>query len=176
MTIRTPSAADADRIRQIHLDAFEADERELVAELACGLLETHSDPQTLKLVVELEGELVGYVAFSPVWAAEDQSFVGYTLAPLAVSPDQQKKGIGSSLVKEGLRQLLAQGVEVVLVYGDPKYYGRFGFELKLGESYPAPFPLVYPFGWQAVHLSGKAAPERSISITCVDALNKPELW
>ena len=45
------------------------------------------------------------------------------------------------------------GVNVVFVYGDPKYYGKFGFSAEVASAYSPPYELQYPFGWQAVALN-----------------------
>jgi putative acetyltransferase len=47
---------------------------------------------------------------------------------MAVLPAHQNRGIGSMLVREGLKQLVAQGCPFVIVLGHPEYYPRFGFE------------------------------------------------
>ena len=171
--IRNARSSDSDQIRQIHLDAFGEDEGESVATLACDLLKQPSTPETLNLVAEIEGDLAGHVAFSPVWFAETDDLAGYTLAPLAVAPGNQKSGVGKALVEEGLRQMEEQNVGAVLVYGDPAYYERFGFRSEPAEAFLPPFPLKYPFGWLARVENSKPDPSK---IRCVEPLNKPELW
>ncbi len=176
MTIKTPTASEKDRIRQIHLEAFEDIENQMVANLASELLDTISNPETLHLVAEIDAVLVGHVVFSPARSRVGGSFVGYILAPLAVSPEEQGKGIGSALVNQGLQHMLAQNVDIVFVYGDPKYYARFGFTADLAEKYVPPFTLKYPSGWQALDLSEKNAVGGSVELECVSPLSKPELW
>jgi putative acetyltransferase len=61
------------------------------------------------------------------------------LAPVAVVPNHQRQGIGSSLVREGLRLCKERGHSIVVVLGHPEYYPRFGFSSKLAE------PLICPF-------------------------------
>ena len=58
---------------------------------------------------------------------------GYILAPLAVSPEHQKQGVGSSLMKSGIDMLTKDGTGFLLVYGDPDYYERFGFREEIGR-------------------------------------------
>ena len=176
MTIRTADISDADPIRQLHLKAFDDSENELVADLASDLLARSSTPGTLHLVATTEDKIGGHIAFSPVWTSKDRNLAGYILAPLAVEPGAQRTGVGSRLVREGLRRLAKQNVRLVLVYGSPDYYGRFGFTADIAKGFTPPFELSYPFGWQAVDLEGESSAVQSGSIQCVDALNKPELW
>ena len=176
MAIRTASLSDEEQIRQVHLAAFPASERDLVARLAVDLLYETSTPRTLNLVEEEDGRLLGHIAFSPVRSRFEANVIGYILAPLAIAPESQKKGVGSKLVREGLRLLLAQNIGVVLVYGDPDFYSRFGFGTELGESFIPPYKLQYPFGWQAMCLKNQRDHFSSVSFECVDCLSKPELW
>jgi putative acetyltransferase len=98
------------------------------------------------------------------------------LAPLGVKPDCQKRGIGSKLIEYGTHQLSVMGVSVVFVYGDPKYYGRFGFSAGAAHPYIPPYKLQYPFGWQALVLNACDIEKTPVSITCVTSLNDPKLW
>ena len=176
MTIREPAESDKDQIRQVYTAAFDEEEKELVADLAIELLDTESSPKTLHLVADTEDEIVGHVSFSPVRIKDSRDCMGYILAPLAVSPRQQKRGVGSALVRRGLEQLAREQAKVVLVYGDPEYYSRFGFSSELAEKYIPPFPLTYTLGWQAVFIGGMIPEMDPVEIQCVEPLRKPELW
>lgn len=81
---------------------------------------------TLSLVAENDTEIVGHVAFSPVVIGQ-LTEGWYGLGPVAVHPDQQRSGIGSSLIKQGLQMLRARGADGCALIGDPNYYSRFGF-------------------------------------------------
>ncbi len=176
MAVRTASLSDEEQIRELHLAAFGAEERDLVASFAVDLLRETATPKILHLVAEKDGCLVGHIAFSPVRARSDGNVIAYILAPLAVAPSFQKTGVGSRLVREGLDWLSAQNIRVVLVYGDPDFYGRFGFGVELAESFVPPFKLKYPSGWQALSLTEQKAHVSSESFECVDSLSKAELW
>lgn len=80
---------------------------------------------TLSLVAEVDGQIVGHVAFSPVATAHDRQGVG--LAPVAVLDASRRQGIAAKLIPSGLNRCreLSHGWCVVL--GDPAYYTRFGF-------------------------------------------------
>ena len=66
--------------------------------------------------------------FSPVELSNNPENVAITgLAPMAVLPDYQKKGIGSALVRKGLEYCREAGFKAVVVLGYPEYYPKFGF-------------------------------------------------
>jgi len=81
---------------------------------------------TLSLVAEISAEVVGHVAFSPVEIGQFKSG-WYGLGPVAVHPDEQRKGIGTSLIKHGLKMLRSMDANGCALIGDPNYYSRFGF-------------------------------------------------
>jgi putative acetyltransferase len=84
----------------------------------------------ISLVAEVEGQVVGHVVFSPVSLNDANESVlrwGLGLAPLAVLPRFQRRGIGALLVREGLVRSRAQQAPFVVVLGETRYYSRFGF-------------------------------------------------
>lgn len=89
---------------------------------------------TLSLVAEDGGKLLGQITFSPVkiGGAHDGWF---GLGPVAVEPERQGQGIGSTLIRAGLERLIAQGAKGCVLVGNPDYYGRFGFENHCGLGY-----------------------------------------
>ena len=160
--------------------AFAEEERDIVAELAINLLHEETTPPTISLVAERAegntGRIVGHIAFSPVKIGYDDSLQGYILAPLAVLPEYQQQRVGSKLIEAGRQRLLKQGVHLLFVYGDPSYYGRFGFSTDGAALYTAPFTLQYPFGWLALTMIQAGRPESPVKITCVASLSDPQLW
>ncbi len=115
MTVRPEQPGDLEAIREVNRAAFGAEgEGRLVDRLRGeGLLR-------LSLVAEVEGRVVGHIAFSAL-SLEGREVL--SLAPMAVLPAFQRQGIGSVLVRAGLSWL---GLPVV-VLGHPDYYPRFGF-------------------------------------------------
>ena len=93
-----------------------------------------------------------------------------------MSPKHQKQGVGSNLIKSGIDLLTEEGAGILLVYGDPSYYRRFGFKEEIGHAFVPPYTLQYPFGWLGMMLNGTAVPIEPIHFECVAALSKPELW
>jgi putative acetyltransferase len=167
---------DRDDVRNVHLCAFPAGERKIVSKLASSLLTERTTPQTISLVAETGGAVVGHAAFSPVTIASKDNSQGYILAPVGVKPEYQKRHIGSALIESGMRQLLNMDVNILFVYGDPEYYSRFGFSAVVAAQYTPPYKLQYPFGWQAIVLNECKIEESSINIACVTSLCDPKLW
>jgi putative acetyltransferase len=122
LQIRSETPSDVHAIRAIHASAFASDaEAKLVDALrAARRLD-------ISLVAQLDGKVVGHLAFSAVTRNGASGAFGLGLAPLAVLPAHQRKGIGSQLVQEGLFIAESISCDFVVVLGDPKYYGRFGF-------------------------------------------------
>lgn len=176
MLVRIATSRDSDAVRAVHLKAFPEDEAPTVAKLAVDLLEERSSSDILSLVAESDDLIVGHIAFSPVFIAGNDDFNGYILAPLAVTSGLQQSGVGRTLVDHGMRRLAALGADVVFVYGDPDYYGRYGFSAEAAAGYNAPYRLQYPFGWQAVVLNETNPADPPVTITCVESLSDPGLW
>ncbi|MGH7797666.1 MAG: GNAT family N-acetyltransferase [Candidatus Binatia bacterium] len=83
----------------------------------------------ISLVAESEAGIVGHIAFSPVTIDNRASeVIGVGLAPLAVRPDRQRRGVGAQLVSAGLSACKVAGVGFVVLLGEPDYYRRFGFQ------------------------------------------------
>jgi putative acetyltransferase len=82
----------------------------------------------VSLVAVDDEQVVGHIFFSPVSIeSESNIFTAMGLAPMAVLPSHQNQGIGSQLVRVGLRKCQSFGGEIVVVLGYPSYYPRFGF-------------------------------------------------
>lgn len=79
----------------------------------------------VSLVADREGSLIGHVACSPVTL--DGRPLGMGLAPVAVHPAHQRRGVGAALVRTALAACRDLGQRVVVVLGEPAYYARFGF-------------------------------------------------
>ncbi len=82
---------------------------------------------TISLVAELDDTVIGHVAVSPVTISDGTSG-WFGLGPVAVLPQHQYRGVGSQLVREALTILREQGAAGCVVLGEPRYYGRFGFQ------------------------------------------------
>jgi len=106
---------------------------------------------TVSLVAVDGGNIVGHVAASPVTVSSGASG-WFGIGPISVSPDRQRQGIGSALMRAALVELQRLGGSGCVVLGDPGYYGKFGF---LADS-RLQFPGVPQEYFQSVSFSGKA--------------------
>ena len=156
--------------------AFSDEENKVIMNLVEELHQETTNPSIKSLVAEVDNQVIGYVSYSPIFLKSDTGISGYILAPLAVSPEHQKQGVGSNLINAGIDMLTKDGVGVLLVYGDPAYYGKFGFKEEIGHSFVPPYTLQYPFGWTGMMLNETPVPKQPIQFECVAALSKPDLW
>jgi putative acetyltransferase len=147
MIIRKETALDIEAITRVTISAFRTlpisnhTEQFIIKALRTeGAL-------TLSLVAEIEGRVVGHIAFSPI-TISDGTKDWYGLGPVSVLPEYQKQGIGKAIINEGLSLLKDMGGQGCALVGDPNYYKRFGFknypEL-FHEGIPQEFFLVLPF-------------------------------
>jgi len=123
ISIRQETHQDTDAIRRVNEEAFGQNEE-------AGIVEKLRNRRalTLSLVAVQDDEVVGHIAFSPVKIESETSrFEAISLAPMAVLPDYQRKGIGARLVRTGLEECRRLGHEIVVVLGHPEYYPRFDF-------------------------------------------------
>ncbi|WP_051327776.1 GNAT family N-acetyltransferase [Desulfatirhabdium butyrativorans] len=82
---------------------------------------------SLSLVAEMDGRVIGHIAFSPV-TISDGTPDWYGLGPVSVLPEHQLNGIGKALIQEGLSRLKDLNAKGCCLVGHPDYYARFGFE------------------------------------------------
>ena len=156
LTIRPETPEDVDSIRYINEQAFgQKEEAELVEKLRNrGVL-------TLSLVAVQKNRVVGYILFSPVTVESDySSFEAISLAPMAVLPEYQHKGIGSQLVRVGLEECRRLGREIVVVLGHSDYYPRFGFIPAKPKGVDCEFEAPDE-AWMVLELRGGALTGRS---------------
>lgn len=135
IAVREERPEDLEAIREINRQAFgRVDEARLVDALRDG------GYTRLSLVAEEGGRIVGHILFSdlPI-VTQSGTLHALALAPMAVLPNRQRQGIGSRLVREGLRACAEAGHYMVVVLGHPDFYPRFGFSARLAERLKAPF-------------------------------------
>ncbi len=175
--IREATNLDRGNIHEIYMHTFDKNEAKNVAALASNLLHEITSPKIITLVAELDDTVVGHIAFSPITFNSNVKLKGYILAPLGVIPEYQNRGIGSKLIESGIEQLSCNGINILFVYGDPKYYGKCGFKTDTAVKYLPPYKLQYPFGWLALVLNEWSfSVEQIVKISCVASLRDPALW
>lgn len=151
------------------------EEGRLIGELVRKLLASTAQEDLFVFTAKQDGAIIGGIAFSRLTYEQDQRTV-FVLAPVAVAPDHQGKGIGQGLLSHGLAALRSAGVDVIMTYGDPNYYARVGFVPISETDAPAPFPLNHPEGWLAESLTDRAMAPLQGPSRCVEALNDPVFW
>jgi putative acetyltransferase len=123
--VRAEKKEDLEAIHRINELAFgQPNEANLV-----DALRANASP-FISLVAIVDEQVIGHISFSPVTIeseSETGNFAAIGLAPMAVLPQHQNQGIGSNLVRKGLRECQRLGHDVVVVLGHPNYYPRFGF-------------------------------------------------
>ena len=129
--IRNETTDDAAVITEVTVAAFESMEISNHTEqfIIEALRSTRVLP--LSLVAEVDGRVVGHIAFSPV-DISDGTRNWYGLGPVSVLPEYQRRGIGKALILEGLSRLKKLGAKGCCLVGHPQYYRKFGFENSTG--------------------------------------------
>lgn len=121
--IRASCAADLRGVLAVHASAFPTDGEARLVDLL-----TSRGKARVSLVAEHRDEIIGHVLFSPVEIVGTRGGPpGLGLAPLAVSPAYQGRGVGARLVEAGLAVCRQLDCPFAVVLGEPEYYGRFGF-------------------------------------------------
>lgn len=86
----------------------------------------------LSLVALYNGLLAGYILLTPIQIVnQQQSFSSLALAPVAVWPSYQNKGIGQMLILNAHQNAIAAGFQSVVLLGHANYYPKFGYRLRI---------------------------------------------
>lgn len=147
MNIRNETTQDIEAITEVTRLAFENHPVSRQTEQFIIHSLRNADALSLSLVAEIDGKLVGHIAFSPV-TISDGTTDWYGVGPLSVLPEFQRQGIGKALVHEGISCLKAMGGRGCALVGDPGYYQRFGFRNcpdLIFEGIPQEFFMILPF-------------------------------
>ena len=162
--IRSETDADVSAITDVTVTAFETlgvsrhTEQFIIEALRAA------KALTLSLVAELDGRVIGHIAFSPV-SISDGTRNWYGLGPVSVLPAFQRLGVGKALIQEGLSRLKEMKAQGCCLVGHPEYYRKFGFKNIPGlvlEGVPQEvffalsFDGTYPQGSVTFHKAFKA--------------------
>jgi putative acetyltransferase len=159
VTVRPEAPSDRAAVRAVNTSAFDtAAEADLV-----DRLREQASP-LVSLVAQVAGGVVGHILFSPLTLGEHRGLQIMGLAPMAVAPERQRRGIGSALVRVGLQQCRQLGAGAAVVLGHPAYYPRFGFlpaaRFGIGCEYDAPAEAFMLIELQREYLRGVAGTVR----------------
>lgn len=126
--IRDETDADISIISEITAEAFKAFELSDHTEQFIINALRKAGALTISLVAELNGHVIGHIAFSPVTISDGtQGWFG--LGPVSVLPEYQKQGVGKALIHEGLSRLKKMNAKGCCLVGHPDYYKKFGFRI-----------------------------------------------
>ena len=140
ISIRAETRADIKAIHAVTAAAFKSVP---LAELNDNL--RADGALLLSHVAILNGELVGHAAYSLVTVTDGKSVQRFpALGPIAVTPPLQKQGIGSALVRAGLKAMKDAGYGLLFLVGSPAYYPRFGYQPALPLGFTSDY--VEPHG------------------------------
>jgi putative acetyltransferase len=137
--VRPETQADNGAIREVNRAAFGVSvEADLVDRLrADGDL-------LLSLVAENDGRIAGCCGFSRVTVDDGGNVAAaVSLGPVAVLPDEQRRGVGQMMIRDGIARLRRVGETLIFVLGDPQYYARFGFDAGGAAAYQTPYDGPY---------------------------------
>ncbi|MFN2287815.1 MAG: GNAT family N-acetyltransferase [Chromatocurvus sp.] len=165
---------DLDDVLAVERAAFGGD---VEAGLVRNLLADPSAGPTLSLLARDGGRAVGHVLFTAARMANETAPVSaMILAPLAVVSEDQRRGVGAALIREGLALLRDRSVELVFVLGDPGYYTRHGFEPSISHGLNAPYPVEPQAAWMVQALRPGLLGSVRGRVVCADVMNRPEYW
>jgi putative acetyltransferase len=176
MRITAAEQSDLPEVVRVEREAFGRDEE---AALVSDLMNDPSAAPIISLLAFEGGRAVGHVLFSAARITEAPGAANVSLlAPLAVVPDAQRRGIGGRLIDRGLQLLSRAGVDLVFVLGHPEYYPRHGFEPAGHLGFAAPFPIAEQDGgaWMVRALTPGVVGSVRGTVACAEAISRPEYW
>ena len=157
-SIRPELPVDLDQIHELHREAFRGPaEAELVDAIRAG---ADFIPQLSLVAVASDGSVLGHILVSRVGfepdAADPQRADALAIAPLAVLPTHQGRGIGAALMGTALATADQRDESLIAVLGAPSFYERFGFGPAADLGVHSPYDdagdayQVRPIGGRAV--------------------------
>ena len=149
------------------------------AELVAALLEDPTAQPVVSLLAEAEGKPVGHILFTSAAVQGDGVIVPASiLAPLAVVPEAQRRGVGLALIRAGIEALTPLDVGLVFVLGHIDYYPRAGFRPALPFGLRAPYDIdpAVANAWMVREARPGLLGAVQGTVRCADTLMHPQLW
>jgi len=126
IAVRNETDADASAITRVTVAAFRTLEISNHTEQFIIVALRVARALTVSLVAELDGRVIGHIAFSPL-IISDGTQNWYGLGPVSVLQEYQRQGIGKALIREGMSRLKDMNAQGCCLVGHPDYYRKFGF-------------------------------------------------
>lgn len=138
--IRQETPNDFNAVFEVNKLAFGQDNEAKLVEL---LRQSNAFVPELSLVAAIDNKIIGHILFSKIIIVDDNhnEFESLALAPMAVIPEFQQKGIGGQLIKAGLHRAKELRYQSVIVLGHEHYYPKFGFVPADKWNIKAPFDV-----------------------------------
>ena len=173
--IRVAEESDLKSVLSVERAAFATNEE---AELTSDLLQDTTAHPLLSLIACSGQQAVGHILFTRASLVPDTGLSVTLLAPLAVHPDFQNRGIGGELIHTGLQLLKQQGVQLVFVLGHPGYYPRFGFEPagRLGLNAPYEIPGEHADAWMVQILDDSLTDITKSTLVPAECIRAEHYW
>ena len=176
LTIRHTVPNDLGNIVGVHIRGFGYAKE---AHLTDALL-TDVTARPIVSLLALHGrEPIGHILFTRIRLDGKDEPLLHILAPLAVTPEYKRQGVGGMLIRAGLEELRAIGSKMVFVLGHKEYYPRHGFmphAMRHGYQPPHPIPEENSVYWMFQPLTPEAAHIEKGTLRCATALNNPAHW
>jgi putative acetyltransferase len=176
MLVRPARAEDTAGLLGVERAAFGGNDE---ADLVAALLVDPSATPLINLVAETDATVIGHALFThAVVQTADGDFDSTILAPLAVAPVAQGKGVGQTLCREGISAAERLGIGLVFVLGHIGYYPKVGFRPALPHGLEAPYPIdpAVADAWMVLETRPGLIGSVRGTILCADAMMHPEMW
>ena len=173
--IKEGTEVDLPDVIEVERLAFGEDDEAILVK---NILQDPTAQPTISLLAYFQGQPVGHILYSKASIEGHEDLSAYILAPLAVVPAFQRKGIGKKLMEAGDILLVEKDTDLVFVLGHPSYYPKNGFINDAGShGFPAPYhiPSANADAW--MYKTIKDANRKCFgSVKCCEALAKPAYW
>jgi putative acetyltransferase len=176
MRVRTALPHDRAAVLAVQAAAFPTPAE---AELVAALLDDPSAQPVVSLIAEADDRPIGHVLFTRAAVRSDGIIVPASiLAPLAVVPEAQRRGVGQALIRAGIEALSALDIGLVFVLGHIDYYPRAGFRPALPFGLRAPYDIdpAVADAWMVRETRAGLLGAVQGTVRCADALMHAELW
>ncbi|MDD3647421.1 MAG: N-acetyltransferase [Candidatus Dojkabacteria bacterium] len=151
------------------------DEGIIIGNLVSDLI-SKTDSDDLHIFVATQnGKTLASAIFSRI-KFEKSKAEAFLMAPVAVDPDYQRKGIGVRLISFANENLKKRSVELLFTYGDINFYSKVGYKTISENLISAPLKLTSPEGWLAQSVDGHEIKPISGRSYCVEAIDDPKYW
>lgn len=175
MLIRQGLDADLESVVSVQMAAFGTDEEAILAK---NLIADPTAGPVVSMLAFDDDKPVGSALFTNARLEPEADLRLSILAPVAVVPEFQNRGIGGKMIEAGLKVLSDRGTDLVFVLGHPTYYVRFGFSPAGRLGFDATYPIAeeHADAWMVLELGPGTIGRVRGRVVCADALNRPEYW